>query len=360
MFTVLHTESSNAWGGQENRSLLESKELIKRGHRAIILCQPGSGLEKYASEAGIPVAVVKMRSSYDPVAVNFIRRLIQREGIDVVNTHSSKDSWLASIGSWLSLKKPAFVRTRHLAIGIKKSLTYTLLPHRIVTVSEYVRQLFLARGLPADKVVTIPSGIDTEKFDPARCETSLRRELGISASVPVVVMIAILRFDKGHYYFVHAAKEVLKMVPEVKFLIVGDGPQKENIMRYINELNINNNVLMLGLRRDIPKVLSTADLYVIPSIQEGMGQSTMEAMAMGVPVIASSVGGLPELVVDNKTGLLVPPGDISALARAIEELLSDKEKAGRLSDVARKSILRNYTIEKTVDRTLELYAEILQ
>jgi glycosyltransferase involved in cell wall biosynthesis len=359
MLTVLHTESSNAWGGQENRSLRESKELIKRGHRAMIVCQPGSGIAKYASEVGVPVATVPMPSSYDPAAVNFIRNLIRKEGIDIVNTHSSKDSWLASVAAWLSLKKPALVRTRHLAIGIKKSLTYTLLPRRIVTVSEYVRQLFLARGLPADKVVTIPSGIDTEKFDPSRGDRSLREKLGIGPTVPVVVMIAILRLDKGHYYFVHAAKEVAKKFPEVKFLIVGDGPQKENIMGYIDELNVNDNVLMLGLRRDIPEVLSIADLYVIPSIQEGMGQSTMEAMAMGVPVIASSVGGLPELVVDNETGLLVPPRDISALARAMEELLSDKEKSGRLRDAARGSILRNYTIEKTVDRTLELYAGIL-
>ncbi len=360
MLTVLHTESSTGWGGQENRTLQESKELIKRGHRAIILCQPGSGLAKKAGETGIPTSVVRMRNNFDPVAINFVRRLIRKENINIINTHSSKDSWIATIGARLSGRRHAIVRTRHLAIGIKKSLTYTLLPDKIVTVSEFVRRLFIEQGIQPDKVVTIHSGIDLREFDPLKTDNTLRKETGISSAAPVIVMVAILRFDKGHYYFVHAAKKVLKKFPDAKFLIVGEGPQRANIEGYINEFGLNGNVLMLGLRGDIPRILASANLYVIPSLREGMGQSTMEAMSMGLPVIASNVGGLPELVIDNQTGILIPPKDISALAEAIIELLSDKEKSERLARCAQQSIKDNYAIEKTVDRTLNLYAELLQ
>ncbi len=348
------------WGGQENRSFRESRELIARGHRAIILCRPGSGLEKKTAEAGIPAATVRMRNNFDPHAINFARRLIRREGVDIINTHSSTDSWIASIGAWLSGRKCAVVRTRHLAIGIRKSLTYTLLPRKIVTVSEYVRRLFIEQGIRPDKVITIPSGIDLSKFDPSATTGSLRAELGISPGAPVVVVVAILRKDKGHSYFIHAAKEVVEKFPDAKFLIVGDGPQRGNIEALIHELGLKDHVLMLGLRKDIPAVLASSDLYVIPSLREGMGQSTMEAMAMGVPVIASNVGGLPELVIGNETGVLVSPQDSPALAEAMIGLLTDKERAARLAQRAQQSIRENYDIRRTVDKTLDLYAGLLR
>jgi glycosyltransferase involved in cell wall biosynthesis len=359
MLTILHTESSMGWGGQENRSLLESEELVKRGHKAIILCQPKSGLAKRAQKSGIRIALVRMRTSFDPVAINLVRGLLRKEKINIINTHSSRDSWIATIGAWLSGRKHIVVRTRHLAIGIKKSLTYTLLPDKIVTVSEYVRRLFMDQGIQPDKVITIPSGIDLMKFDPSKTDNTLREEIGINQADPLVVMVAILRFNKGHYYFVNAAKKVIEDFPDTKFLIVGDGPQRKNIERYVNELDLRNNVLMLGLRDDIPRILASADIYVMPSLREGMGQSTMEAMAMGVPVIVSNVGGLPELVIDNQTGIVVPPKDVSSLAKAMITMLSDKEKSRRLAEAARQSIRDKYSIERTIDKTLELYAALL-
>lgn len=360
ILTVLHTESSTGWGGQESRSLRESEELTRRGHRAIILCQPGSGLAKRAGKSGIPTAVVRMRANVDPVAINFVRGLVRKENVDIINTHSSHDSWIATMGAWFSGRKPVIIRTRHLAIGIKKSLTYTLLPDKIVTVSEYVRSLFIEKGIKPDKVITIPSGIDIRKFDPAKSGNTFREEIGVNSSVPLIVMVAILRVRKGHYYFVHAAKKVVEEFPDARFLIVGDGPQRTNIEHYIKELGLKDNVLMLGLREDIPRILASADLYVIPSLSEGMGQSTMEAMAMGVPVIASDVGGLPELVINDQTGILVPPKNIPALAKAIIGLLSDKGRSERLAAQAKQSVVRCYSIERTVEKTLNLYSELLQ
>jgi len=360
MLTVLHTESSMGWGGQENRSLQESKELTKRGHRAIILCPPGSGLMKNALRAGVPTAGVRIRSSLDPVAIYFVTRLIRKENVDIINTHSSKDSWVAAVGAWLSGRKHAIVRTRHLAIGIKKSLTYTLLPDKIVAVSDYVRDLFIKQGIDRDRIITIPSGIDLSRFDPSKTSGSLRKEFSIGPAVPVVIMVAILRFDKGHYYFIQAAKMVVEKFPDARFLIVGDGPQRKNIEGYIDNLSLRKNMVMLGMRDDIPRVFASASLYVIPSLREGMGQSTMEAMAMGVPVIASRVGGLPELIRDNETGVLVPPKDADALAKAIIGLLTDGEKAGGLAVRAQQAIRDTYNIERTVDKTLDLYTELLK
>jgi glycosyltransferase involved in cell wall biosynthesis len=348
------------WGGQENRSLRESAELIRRGHRAIIMCQRGSGLAREAATAGIPSLLVDMKSSADPRAILFAREAVRREKVDIINTHSSRDSWIASLGARFSGRRHAVVRTRHLAIGLRKSLTYTFLPNMIVAVSEYVRRLFLEKGIEPDKVVTIASGIDMARFDPSRCDGRMvRRELNIGPSEPVVVMVAILRHDKGHYYFVHAAAEVLKNIPAAKFLIVGDGPQKDNIRRYIRELGLGRSVLMTGLRKDIPDVLAASSLYVIPSLREGMGQSTMEAMAMGLPVIASNVGGLPELVKDGETGLLVPPADMTALAGAMKRLLEDQKRASVLAERGKDYVRNTYAIGRTVDRTLDLYLELL-
>ncbi len=230
MLTILHTESSEGWGGQENRIVLESIGLKKRGARVIILCQPDSKLGKRADMEGLEARRCRMKKSYDIFAVAYILKLIRTEKIDLINTHSGRDSLLAGIAGKLSRRKPVIIRTRHLALPITSRVTYSFFPHKIVTVSEYVRQYLIREGLKPEKMIAIPTGIDLGEFNPKIPDGTLRKEMGLKPDAPVVGTVAILRYKKGHHILLDAIPLILKEIPQSVFVFAGDGPQKENIL----------------------------------------------------------------------------------------------------------------------------------
>ena len=359
MITVLHTESSQGWGGQESRTLHECQGLLARGARPIVLCQAGSVLAQRAAEAGIEVRTSHMRRSFDLFAIARIARLIQTEKVDIVNTHSGRDSLLAGLAGRVARRKPVIVRTRHLALPITSKMSYSVLPHRVVTVSEFVRGYLIERGVPAERVIAIPTGIDCARFQRAEIEPKLRQEWGIDASAPLVGTVAILRYKKGHHVLLDAIPQVLKAVPEARFVFAGDGPQLANLTAKIAAMNLDGKVFLLGLRRDIPSVLSAIDLFVLPTMEEALGTSYLEAMAMGKAVIGSDVGGVGEVVRPGSNGYLVPPNDPAALAHAIISALSDRERLQALGHAGRALALAEFSLSKMCDRMLALYTDLL-
>ncbi len=359
MFTVLHTESSKGWGGQENRTLHECIGLKELGARVVILCQPGSTLGERAASKGIEVRFRTLRKSYDIGAIYSIVKLIKAEGIDVVSTHSGRDSLLAGIAGRLSGKRPVIVRTRHLALPITSRVTYSLLPHKVVTVSEYVRQYLIKEGVPARNVIAIPTGVDNSAFDPGQATSALREELGLGQDTPLIGTIAILRYRKGHHILLEAIPRVIREIPKAVFVFAGDGPQEENIRSRIQSLGLSDNVVMLGLRKDIPDILKSLDLFVLPTLQEALGTSFLEAMAMGKPVIGTAVGGVVEVIQDGLNGYLVQPDNPPQLAEAILKVLLDKEGAARMGREGREIALQKYTVERMQQGMYALYASLL-
>ncbi|MEW6409284.1 MAG: glycosyltransferase [Nitrospirota bacterium] len=383
MFTVLHTESSTGWGGQENRILRETLGLREKGVRVLIVCQPGSQLEKRAKEHGIDVRTHRINSSLDISAIAFIRRLIKRESVDIVNTHSGKDSWVSSISARLLWKRPAIIRTRHLALPVKNRVTYSLLPDKIVTVSEHVRQyLIKEKGINQEKIIAIHTGVDVKQesresrlrpegfgelsrtAQPERVESrkinGIRGELGISKETPLIGTVAILRKKKGHYILIEAARIILKDIPDIIFIFIGDGPQRKNLLRLIDEYGLNNHVRLLGLRNDVHVLLREMDVFVLPSFEEALGTSVLEAMAASIPVVATNVGGIPEAIIDGVTGILVSPGDADALADAIKKLIQDKSMARRMGEEGRQRIEEHFSVEKMVEGMYDLYVSLIR
>ena len=359
--TVLHTESSKGWGGQENRTLKECIGLKKIGARVIIACQPDSVLAKRGAEAGIEVKKIEMKSSISISAIAALLKIIRNESVNIVCTHSGKDSMLGAIAGRLSNMKPVIVRTRHLALPITSRFTYALLPHKVVTVSEYVRRYLVEeKGIPAHKVVSIPTGIDIDRFNPDVVKAVPREELGIAADAQIVGTVAILRRKKGHHILLDAIPMVLREFPKTIFLFAGDGPQRKNIEDKILELGIGNNVKLLGLRNDIPEILKTIDLFVLPTLQEALGTSFLEAMAMGKPVVGTKVGGVGEVLKGGINGYLIEPGNPSVLAEAITNLLKYKEKARMMGIEGEKIVRQNYTVEKMCENMYALYSSMIE
>lgn len=357
-YTILHTESSPGWGGQENRILKESIGLQAAGHRLIIAAPPGSTLIKRAREKGIETIPIPMRKSYDIPAIMKLLKIIRQERVDIINTHSGKDSFLGAIAGRLSPRRPVIVRTRHLALPITSLFTYRNLPHCIITVSRYVRDYLVSIGVPEHKVFAVPTGIDTEVFNPAYYDKRFRVELGITDDTPLVGTVGILRKKKGHHILLEAIPEILKEFPEARFVFVGDGPQWGNLQRMIHERGLGGKVIMLGRRRDIPEILSSLDLFVLPTLQEALGTAFLEAMAMEKPVIGCDVDGVKEVIEDGKTGLLVSPNSPSLLRDAIIKLLTFRERGAELGREGRKRVLREFTLEKMCEGMIRVYDNI--
>src|SRR4030067_2200976 len=282
--------------------------------------------------------------------------------LTVLHTESSK-GWggqenriLGAIAGRLSNMKPVIVRTRHLALPITSKITYSLLPHKVVTVSEHVRRYLIEeKRIKPEKVFSIPTGIDIERFNPDLVSAVPREELGIAADAQIVGTVAILRRKKGHHILLDAIPMVLREFPKTIFLFAGDGPQRKNIEDKILELGIGNNVKLLGLRNDIPEILKTMDLFVLPTLQEALGTSFLEAMAMGRPVVGTKAGGVPEVVKDGISGILVEPDNPAALAGAIISLLRNRERMRQMGDAGRKIVEENYSIDVMVKRLYDFY-----
>ncbi|MBI5236466.1 MAG: glycosyltransferase [Deltaproteobacteria bacterium] len=360
-FTVLHSESSLGWGGQENRTLHECLGLKRLGARPIIVCKPDSRLREKAASNGLDVRTHRMRSNRDISALLFCLQLIKQERVDVVSTHSGDDSLLLAVAGRLSSSRPIIVRTRHLALPITSKMSYSLLPHIVVTVSDAVRRYLVdEKGINANRVVSIPTGVDLKIFDPDSAPGTLRQELGLDSEIPIVGTVAILRKKKGHHVLLEAIPMALESFPSAVFVFAGDGPQRSNIEERIKSLGLGKSVKLLGLRKDVPAVLSSIDLFVLPTLQEALGTSILEAAAMKKAVIASNVGGVGEAVIDGVTGLLVPPEDAASLAGAIINLLKDREKTAQMGEAGRAMVERSFSMDAMARGMFELYNGLLE
>ncbi len=358
--TVLHTESSKGWGGQEVRTFRESLELMKLGVRIIILCQPGSVLGEKAAAAGIEVHTCNMKNSWDIFAVRAVLKLIRDEDVDLINTHSGRDTLLAGIAGRLSEKNPAIVRTRHLALPITSKFTYNFLAHKIVTVSEYVRNYLISEGIAPSKIVAIHTCVDLHSFDPDMAKDNLRQELGLASSTPIIGTVSILRRKKGHHILLDAMNNILKEVPDGVFVFAGNGPQEHVLSEEIRTRGLNGRVFMLGLRNDIPDILKSIDIFVLPTLQEALGTSFIEAMAMENPVIGTNVGGVGEIIKNEVNGYLVRANDPLALSQAVIRMLKKNDRGKTMGIEGRKMVKQAFSVEKMCKEMHALYLSLLQ
>jgi glycosyltransferase involved in cell wall biosynthesis len=359
MPTVLHTESSYGHGGQEIRTLAEARWLLSQGWGVLLACQPDSRLRTEAGAASIPAVPIRMRGAIDVSAVIGLRRLMRASDVSLVHTHSSIDSWLGLIAA-KSLGRPV-VRSRHVSIPIRRrrALVYRL-ADRVITSGEGVRAMVIAAGVAGGRVVSIPAGVDAERFHAGVSGKPVREELGLAGTARVVGLVANVRGSKGHNVFLDAARIVLATTPDTHFLIVGDGIGFDEVRHRVHQMGLDARVRLTGFRRDIPEVMAALDVLVLPSIRsEAIPQVIPQALAVGTPVVASTVGGSPELIRDGENGRLVPPGDAQALADAILGLLHDPERARLMARAGGAMVSERYTIDATMTRTAAVYSEIL-
>ena len=358
MRTVLHTESSPGLGGQELRTLSEAQWIAERGWRVIVSGQPGGRFVTRAIEAGVCTVPLRMRRAWDVAAVARLARLIRREDVSLVHTHSSVDGWVGGLAA-RAVGIPV-VRTRHVSIPVRRGFNpvYTWLADRVVTSGEAIRRIVIGAGVPAARVVAIPAGVDLASL-PFRARSAPTADaLGLTR--PVIGSVAMFRGSKGHAQLIEAFAAVRAAHPGATLLLVGDGIRRAWVEGLAREAGLADRVVFTGFRTDVPALLGAMDCFVLASTRtEGVPQSLLQAFAAGVPVVASDIGGVPEVVAHGVTGLLAASGSAAALARAIEAVLADPASAGRRAEAARALVEARFSHAASVGRLLDLYGELL-
>ena len=234
------------------------------------------------------------------------------------------------------------------------------LADRVIAVSGATREFAIAHeGAVPEKTVVIANGIDASGFQPGRNRNEVRAELGYVDSDFVVGTIGRLHEQKGHEYLVSAMARLAATGHRVCAFVVGYGPLEARLQRRIGELGLAERVRLLGYRTDVERLLAAMDLFVLPSLWEGMPNALLEAMAMGLPVVATRVDGNVDLVVDGKTGMLVPTEDVDSLAQAIGQLADDRELARSMGRCGRERVEREFSLARSTDAYLDLYEGLL-
>ncbi len=361
MPNVLHTESSMNLGGQELRILLEMERMVSRGFVSALAARPGSRILDEARHRGLKAYAVEMRGSFDPLAVAKLLRIILRERIDIVNAHGSKDGWSVGIAARLSGRK--VIRSRHVANPVRSHfmgrMVYGALCDRIVTTSESIKAGMVEKGVPAEKIISVPTGIDVSVFDHRREKGKYRSEFGIPSSAFLVGMVSVLRGDKGPDVFIKAAGIVLKKSDDIFFTLAGDGWMSGKIKDMVDGLKGKEKIILPGYRRDIPDIMGDLDVLCLPAkAPEGVPQVILQAHAMVVPVIASDIGGINEVAIPGKTSLSIKPGDHEELAGAILELYKNRDKAGKLASEGHRLVSEKYTLEGMLNSMEQIYRSL--
>jgi len=360
---VLHLDTERTWRGGEAQLLHLADGLARRGHFCIVAGQPDSPLLKRAAAKGLKTEGVAMRSEWSITAVRALARILKRDRVQVIHMHSSH---ACTLGGWSARLAgvPVRIISRRVDFSIRsnplRKIKYQWGVDRIVAISKGVRNVLIGDGLDPDRIVVIRSGIDPGPFDPAHPPAEARREFGIPEKSPVIGCVAHFADHKDHRTLIEAAARVAAAVPEVRFLLVGDGELRPQIERQIKDLDLEGRVILTGFRNDVPRLLAAMDIVALASHLEGLGTSLLDAMAMSRPVVATRVGGIPEMVEDGVTGRLVPPRNPSRLAEALIELLQRPEDCKRMGRAGRARMLAEYSAESMVSATEALYLKIAE
>jgi glycosyltransferase involved in cell wall biosynthesis len=357
----LHIDTARTWRGGQNQVLLTVLGLRALGHRSMLVAHAAGALRQRAQE-GLELVPLTPKTEMDLSAAWRLSRLIKQLRPDVVHAHDPHGVAMAALALSMStqLDKPPLVAARRVDFHIKGNSLSRWKYRQVdcfICASEAIRKMLVADGVPAARAVTIHEGIDLGHIEAAPA-ANLHAELWLPHHAPIVGNVAALVPHKGQRHLIEAAAIVVKRVPDARFVIAGEGELRPALERQIKDHHLEKHVFLAGFRPDVVSVHKAFDIFVMSSVSEGLGTSLLDAMACGKPIVATTAGGMPEVVKDGQTGILVPPRDHEAMANAIIRLLSDAA-ARRAMGAAGEARARAYfSAERMVQDTFEVYRRV--
>ena len=338
----------------------------------------GGTFEHELRQFGIKIYPVDMSRRLSLKPVRQIKEIIRNNKIDLVHSQGARTDFFARIAVRIQKPRTRIVSTIQMPVegydvGALRKGVYRFFDRfskryvdRFVTVSEVLKKTLIDQHkIPEGKVVKIYNGIEIEEYRPNGKEvrsqkSEVRREFGLAKNVPVIGAIGRMVWQKGFEYLIESIPEIIETIPQLKILIVGDGPLRERLEGLAESLKVKERIIFTGFRNDIREIFSAVDLLVIPSLLEGFPMVTLEAMAMAKPIIATNIDGIAEQITDGVNGVLVPPKDPSALAKAVVRVLNDKKLARTMALSAREKVEQEFSVEKMVAETEKVYLSLLK
>ena len=358
---LFQVDAGKEWRGGQRQSFLLAKEIHKKGYPLEFVVQPKSPLFERAQEANIPVTPIKIRNEFDLTAALRMARVMKNKNGVLVHFHDARSLAAGSYAASLA-QVPLRVISRRVDFALNKNplsqRKYKKGVDSIIAVSQGIKKVLITSGIDSRVIDVVPDGIEFLPPEDMKKSDYLRKEFSFAPDDYLVGIVAHLADHKGHKYLVDATKILKDKAPKIKIIIVGEGPLLMELTRQAKEIHVEDMVFFLGFREDVPKILSSLDLFVLSSYLEGMGSSIMDAMAHKLPVVATNAGGIPEVVIDGKTGLLVPPRRPEALAEAILKLYRDPSLSLHFGQLGCEVVHQNFSAESMANKILGIYERL--
>ena len=355
---VLHTEWSDGWGGQEIRIINEMIAVRERGIEVYLACRDHAQIKQKALENNIEVFTLPFKGSFDIETMLKLKNIIKKHKINIVNTHSGKDSWVGGFAAKLSGAN--FIRTRHLSNPINSSRLNFIneMADFIFTTGESIKDAMIKNNrINPSKICSIPTGVDEALFDPNKYDKDNCREMfGIKDNEIAVGILAVLRSFKRHDTFLEIAKKIKDKYSDkkFKFLIAGEGPKRESIEQKIDDLDLKENVVMLGHIENTPEFLKSLDLFLLTSDRnEGVPQSLIQALMMELSIVATNAGSIKDLY-KNQNFLISEP-TVELIFKNTAKLIENRATLNK----DRTFIVNNFGKSSIASKIIEIYNRLI-
>ena len=359
MITSLHIDTAKTWRGGQSQVLQLVTGLSALGHPTWLVAHARGELKRRAQE-GLRFVGFAPRSEFDVQAAWQLGRVLRDVKPDVVHAHDPMGVALAAMALQMqngSPPRPLVVAARRVDFHLKRH-AFSKWKYRHVDVfiaaSDVIAGILERDGIQRERIVTVHDGVSIGLID-KQDAVDAHAAFWLPHGSPVVGNVAALAAHKGQKHLIAAAKLVMRDVPDTRFLIVGEGELKDQLERQIKQLALERHVTLTGFRPDAIGLMKSFDLFAMSSITEGLGSAVLEAMACGLAVVSTRAGGLPEVVVDGETGILVAPHDEPAMAQAIVSLLKDPAQRAAMGQAGRARVLEAFSLESMVNKTLNVY-----
>ena len=359
----LHIDTARTWRGGQNQVLLTVLGLRALGHRTLLVANGAGELRQRAKE-GLDLVTLAPRTEMDLGAAWRLARLIKQMRPEIVHAHDPHGVAMAALA--LSMitdpQKPPLIAARRVDFHLKGNALSRWKYRQVdcfICASEAIRRMLVADGVSSARAVTVYEGIDLDRAA-ASPPAALHADFWLPHDAPLVGNVAALVPHKGQRHLIDAAALVVQKVPDARFIIAGEGELRASLERQIKDRRLDKHFFLAGFRPDVLSVHKAFDLFVMSSVTEGLGSSLLDAMACEKAVVATTAGGIPEAVVDRETGLLVPPRDHEAMARAIVALLTDERARRAMGAAGLRRVRERFSVERMVRDTLKIYARVLE
>ena len=356
--SFLFIDTERVWRGGQDQLFSLLQGLSERNHEIHLVCHPDTLLAERARKTGLKVYPISIRRELSPVSLIRLFWIMIRIRPSIVAFNTPRPILVGKLASWLAGVRVRII-FRRVNFPLHRTpftrLKYVWGTAFIIAISESISHQLQEGGIPASKIRLVYEGIDVARHP------TLERSPYDSARHPVIVgSVSHLSKEKGHYHLVEAAHMIPEVHSRLRFVVVGDGACKESLETQVRERGLEDCFQFAGFQSRTNQYLQSFDIFVLPSLSEGLSSAILSAMASGLPVIATSVGGIPELIQPGVNGLLVPPADPVALAQAIVHLHNHPEIALQMGHAGRRRLEEHFTLDRKIAETESLCESILK